>query len=160
MIFFSQVASVTIGTNGYYEFRNVPAGLYRVIIDLPGLEMNEIYTFEIGDGEVIENVNYTITENGIFITPPVGIKTLTETKLRVYPNPTTGEFKVSGLKFKDGTQNQPQSEVEVAVEIFDMTGRNVGAYSIHPDGLVDISHLPNGLYLLRIGNQTIKITKK
>jgi len=87
----------------------------------------------------------------------LGIK---NNELRVYPNPTNGEFKVSGSKFKDGTQSRTLSEVEVAVEIFNMTGRYVGAYSIRPDGLVDISHLPAGVYMLRVGNETIRIVKK
>ena len=95
---------------------------------------------------------------------------ITNYELRVYPNPTKGEFKVSGLKFKDGTLNRTLSrtlsEVEMEVEIYDVYGRLV---LISPFGggrgeecwcEVDISHFPAGIYFLRIGNQTFKIIKK
>jgi len=93
----------------------------------------------------------------------VGIKENVNNTISVTPNPTTGEFKVSGLKFNDRLLS------EVEVEIYDMTGRPVGAYCIRPNippsggtegGCIDISHLPAGIYFLRIDGQTVKIVKK
>ena len=78
-------------------------------------------------------------------------------ELRVFPNPTTGHLTISPA---GGGQGVDDLGIE-NVEIYDMTGRCVGAnLCVRPDGTIDISHLPNGLYILKIGNQTIKITKK
>jgi len=74
--------------------------------------------------------------------------------VKIYPNPTTGVLIIENGKLK--IEN---------VELYDMTGRSVAivetghALSLR-NATIDISHLPAGLYFLRIDNQTIKITKK
>jgi hypothetical protein len=80
----------------------------------------------------------------------VGIEQLrmTNDELRVYPNPTTGELRV--------TSNELQV---TSIEIFDMMGRRHECTKARmhegTKGLVmDISNLPAGIYLLR--NQTEK----
>ena len=73
-------------------------------------------------------------------------------ELRIYPNPTTGVIYVA--------MGQAPLSNNI-VEIYDMTGRSVGAnLCVHPDGTINISHLPNGLYILKIDNQTFKIVKQ
>jgi hypothetical protein len=78
--------------------------------------------------------------------------------VRVYPNPTTGELVVS-------TEYRVQS-----IEIFDVMGRSVGTYPCgRPEGnplgvastlRLDISHLQNGIYFVRITTENGIITKK
>jgi len=79
-----------------------------------------------------------------------------QSQVRIYPNPTKGEFKISGLKFNDRTLSRTLSEVEMEVEIYDVFGRSV---LISPSfgggrGEVDISHLPNGVYFIVIEGVT------
>jgi len=84
----------------------------------------------------------------------------TNNDLRIYPNPTKGKFNVSGLKFNDRTLNRTLSEVEV--EVFDIYGRLVLISPSFGEGRreVDISHLPAGVYFLRIDGKTAKVVKE
>ena len=86
-------------------------------------------------------------------------------ELRVFPNPTNGLLTISpagGGKGVDELRNRTLSEVEV--EIYDMMGRCVVVETWHalslPHATIDISHLPSGIYFLKIANETIKIVKQ
>ncbi|MCL2131677.1 MAG: leucine-rich repeat protein [Lentimicrobiaceae bacterium] len=72
----------------------------------------------------------------------------------VYPNPTTGKITVESYKVY---------KVE-SVEVYDVVGRkyNVGAKHVLPDDeiVIDISHLANGLYFLKIDGKMVKIAKQ
>jgi len=71
-------------------------------------------------------------------------------ELVIYPNPTTGQLRITNYELRDG----------VNIEIFDTTGRSVGAnLRIRPDGTINISHLPAGVYFLRVGNKSVRVVK-
>jgi len=80
--------------------------------------------------------------------------------LRVFPNPVTDNLHITTDELRIGD----------IVEIFDMNGRRVFAQrvetlhatSLHDDGtiVIDISHLPNGTYIVRIGNRSTIIIKQ
>ncbi|MCL2072908.1 MAG: putative Ig domain-containing protein [Marinilabiliaceae bacterium] len=97
----------------------------------------------------------------------VGINGNELSKLQVYPNPTSGKFFVRhcGLD-PQSPQNKgilKQVQHDGAVEIYDITGRIVHREpcTVKRATLeMDISHLPTGIYFLKIGNETIKILKK
>lgn len=67
-------------------------------------------------------------------TPPVGIEGLFAPQFTVYPNPTTGRVNI-----------QTEREIQ-RIDVLDMMGRRVFS-STH--GNVDLSPLPDGIYLLR-----------
>jgi hypothetical protein len=100
----------------------------------------------------------TVTTVGIVETPLMA-------SLRVYPNPTNGQLIIDN------------GELTIEnVEIYDMMGRTVGAnlYGRPNIGrpqigqseigqseiVLDVSGLPSGVYILRIGTQTAKFIKK
>ena len=79
-------------------------------------------------------------------------------QLTMYPNPTDGELVID---YKDAI-----NRVSTGIEIFDMMGRAVGT---HPCGrpnndgetiTIDISHLPAGMYYLRIGDRVAKFVRR
>ena len=81
-----------------------------------------------------------------------GIADITAKKITVYPNPTTGELRVTSYELQMGD-----------IVIFDVMGRNVGAGFARPatgEAIIDISHLPAGVYYLRIGGETAKVMKQ
>jgi len=104
----------------------------------------------------------------------LGVNEGERSDIRIYPNPTMGEFKVQGFK-SSRVQN---------VEIFDMMGRKIPLrhserseesrtkrivaglgsekeWQPQADGVVlNISHLSNGIYLIKIATETGIITKK
>ena len=68
-----------------------------------------------------------------------------KTKLSVYPNPAKNEFFVSGL------------DREEAVEIRNAEGRIVLEQKVNPAQPVRTDKLLNGLYLIKVGEETRKI---
>jgi hypothetical protein len=89
-----------------------------------------------------------------------GIPEPEQSKLAVYPNPTTGELHVTNVMCDSRD-----------VEIFDMLGRlqkvegrRQKAESKFPSfggvGVVDISHLPAGIYFLRVQTEKGVVTEK
>jgi hypothetical protein len=86
---------------------------------------------------------------------------ITNYELRVYPNPTNGELRIT-------KQRSAQANCELRIEnvtIYDIMGRPVEAYCIRPNEngaeiLMNISHLSAGIYFLKIGNETVKIVKE
>jgi len=84
--------------------------------------------------------------------PIVGIAEVTqESGLIIHPNPTTGELTITNA----------ESQI-TEIEIFDMMGRNVETRLIASlqNGTIDISHLPNGVYFLRIQTENGVVTRK
>ena len=70
----------------------------------------------------------------------------------VFPNPTTGVFKIS-----NGACPIVNS---IVVEIIDVTVRTVYHEPCTENREIDISHLPAGIYFVKIGNEMAKIVKK
>ena len=88
--------------------------------------------------------------------PPEAIEENTESSnIKVYPNPTTGQLIVA---CRDAINC-----VSTGIEVFDVFGRSV--YIAHPplrgglEGL-DISHLPTGIYFVRITTENGTVTRK
>ena len=80
---------------------------------------------------------------------PVGITpTDNSTRLTVYPNPASNQLTISHCYQKD-------------IHIFDMAGREVLSAKAATDTIrLNISHLPQGIYFLRAGSETIKVVRK
>ena len=68
----------------------------------------------------------------------VGVQNIQETAIQLYPNPTTGFFKLEGV---DASR----------VLVFDQLGRQVAQFN-QPAQQMDIQALPAGVYALRIEN--------
>ena len=155
----STLSYTLTNTDGYYEFTNIPAGTYRVIIDIPGLGMVSTPIIEVGENEDVIGTNYTITNSGIKVTEQVGIDNFeTNSGISVYPNPTTGQLTIRTV-VETWHAPSPQN-----IQIYDISGRVVDGwtYAIRPNNnefTIDISHLQQGMYYLRVGNETVKIIK-
>ena len=86
----------------------------------------------------------------------VSIKQLTtdNEQLTIYPNPTSGKLTVISSQL---------SEMGNGVVIYDVVGQVVSTSAMSPqspEATIDISHLANGLYFLKIDKKTIKIMKQ
>ena len=96
-----------------------------------------------------------------FGNPPVGIDDVGKgVQCAVYPNPTNGQLIVECRDAINGIST-------MNIEIFDVMGRTVGAnLAVAPDGThqsqiaMDISHLPTGIYFLRIQTETGVVVRK
>ncbi|MCL2073975.1 MAG: T9SS type A sorting domain-containing protein, partial [Marinilabiliaceae bacterium] len=85
-------------------------------------------------------------------TGEVGINNISQnSKLHVYPNPTNGKFSVVSSEMS-----------VVSIEILDIAGRLVHREpcTVNRENLeIDISHLSNGIYFVKVGNEMVKIVK-
>jgi hypothetical protein len=84
------------------------------------------------------------------------VETGNSTSLQIFPNPVQTEFVVSGIGYQVSGGY---------LEIFDLTGRRVQIEPLpitrHPSPVtVNISHLRNGVYFLKIGDQVAKFVKQ
>ena len=78
--------------------------------------------------------------------------TIDNGELRIYPNPAGNQLRIA----IGGECHSP-----VQVEIYSVVGQNVGTYGIRPDdNIIDISHLANGMYYLKVGNKTARFVKE
>jgi len=98
----------------------------------------------------------------------VGIEQLTidNGQLRIYPNPTSGELRISLPNLSEGGAYKAEN-----VEIYDIIGRvALSAETLRSlmtltslengEITIDVSSLANGMYFLKIGNQVIKFIKE
>ena len=78
---------------------------------------------------------------------------VTSYELQVYPNPTTGELRVTSYELQ-----------VTSIEIFDVYGKKEKGEGRREKGegemVLDISHLPAGFYFVRIQTDTGTVTKK
>jgi hypothetical protein len=70
--------------------------------------------------------------------------------LSVYPNPTTGKIVVSGQL------------LVVSVEIYDVVGKKLLSFQLSTldSNEIDISHLANGMYFLKVDGKVYKVVKQ
>ena len=133
---------------GSYDF-------HGKLLTASGIYYDTLQTIH-GCDSIIE-LTLTVTSVGIVETPLMA-------SLRVYPNPTTGQLivEIAGQARND----------EIDVEITDIVGKTLLSLPSLPslqapslleraggEVVIDISHLANGIYFLKVNNQIIKIIK-
>jgi hypothetical protein len=77
--------------------------------------------------------------------PSVITEPAIENDIRIYPNPVTESFRISGLT------------APAQVVVFDVSGKTVLRQTVQGEESISIGHLPKGVYPVRINNKTIKI---
>jgi len=72
--------------------------------------------------------------------------------VKIYPNPTTGKLRITNYELRDNA----------VIEIFSVVGQVVFTSTVStlsPETTIDISHLANGMYFMKIDGKTMKIVK-
>ena len=150
------VAYVESDDYGMFTFSNVPDGEYLLHVEVPGLDMLEIYDVTIVGDQIVSGMDYTISEDGIYIGWPLGISMPENENLQIYPNPgrglimmdlpVPGHYRVKAYAM-DGRM--------VLDELFESAG---GALSIRIPGE------DRGIYLIRVTgpgiDETVKYVKQ
>jgi len=152
----SGAVSVNEGSSKTFNF--TPDSGYeidQVLIDdinYPSAVANKFYTFSnVTAGHTIE----------VRFKAVVGISTIINDELgiTVYPNPTSGKLTI---KNSSSTGSLPGDGTLSVVEVYDIVGQVVFTSQLSklsPETTINISHLANGLYFLKVDNKMIKIIK-
>jgi PKD repeat protein len=125
------IANTQTNEEGEFKFDNVPvsSNKYTVYVAIPGLPMAESYIVEIGSDTVVNNLNFLVGENEIYIETISNIesKIAENNSLSVYPNPFKGQTNI--------VYEVVQSE-NVAVEIYNILGEKIHAqnFGVQPKG--------------------------
>jgi hypothetical protein len=123
--------------NGNYRFENVPAGSYRILVNVDGKPMESVNTVTLTtDADIVENVNYEITETGVVAKMPSGLK-YAVTSLIIYPNPAKDFIYL------------PQSAQNAKVQVLDVQGRIIMKIDNYKGEKLDVSTLSNGWYMVQ-----------
>ena len=113
--------------------------------------------------EVVTNQNYLIGDNIVVIWPRADVpNTISQTSQYIYSNLHVLSNSISSISektskaryfypqpAKDRIYFNSSSDLITAVKIFNILGREVASYNISSSPIV-ISHLPQGLYLLKM----------
>jgi len=145
----SGAVSVTEGNSQTFTFTaNSNYEIDQVLIDNvnnPAAVTAGTYTFENVTADHSIAVSFKET---------VGIVTITNYELRItiYPNPTDGKLRITNYELREGT----------VIEICNVVGQIVftsAVSALSPETTIDISHLANGMYYLKINEKTVKFVK-
>jgi hypothetical protein len=100
---------------------------------------------------IISNIFYPAkVEIDLTVVDDDGIEENEVSNVRIYPNPTTGQLSIE----------KGQLTID-SVDIFDIYGRKLSHYSLlNTQYSIDISHLPAGVYFLRIHTNKEIVNKK
>ncbi|MCL2246559.1 MAG: T9SS type A sorting domain-containing protein [Lentimicrobiaceae bacterium] len=85
------------------------------------------------------------------------IETLANDAVKVYPNPTSGELRITNCELG------MEAPSVVEVEIFDTYGRKISSNHLitsSSNQLINISHLPSGVYFVKIATEAGVVVKR
>ena len=103
-------------------------------------------------GELKNDLNIELYENEnkrlINLNKSTSITSESKTNHLIFPNPTTNLVNVIGL-----------GKTETEVSIYDIQGKLILSRKIIDQGIIDMSDLYNGVYLLKIGEVVHRVTK-
>jgi hypothetical protein len=157
--------SPVFNSNTYTYFVNVDGEVASFILTATATDSNATIT---GDGEkvlttganiftinVIAQDEVTALNYFVVVNCEVGIvETHCNASLLVYPKPTTGELRIEMCDMRHET-------CDMRYEIYDVYGRKVSSLKsqiLNPQ--IDISHLPAGIYILKVGEEMVKVVKR
>jgi fibronectin type 3 domain-containing protein len=142
------IGTMPAGNISYSDF-TAPAGYVYYMVEIVLTEGCDL-------SKSVSSIKSNIASND----PNVGIvETRHATSLQVSPNPTTGQLHMTNV-----TGNQRAES-----GIYDIAGRKQKAESAKAEGrkqqadgeiVIDISHLPAGVYFMRVGMETVKVVKQ
>ena len=91
----------------------------------------------------------------------IGIAHHTQPNITIFPNPTSGELRIESGELGELRIENGELRMET-VEVFDMLGRKQHAEIRESDGgvLLNITHLPSGIYLVKAAGRVWKVVKQ
>ncbi|ALA93723.1 subtilisin-like serine protease [Porphyromonas gingivalis AJW4] len=158
------VSSITLVALAGCEY-NINEGAWQTSPKFEGLTPNTSYTFRQRKAETSTHFASPASPEAVFSTAEdTGIAEVLAQSIALYPNPTNGE-----LKIKSGDLSVNRAELldvhGKTLELFDFSGKDAGANASKPNGpalerVINLSHLPAGVYFLRVKTNVGEVVKK
>jgi hypothetical protein len=79
----------------------------------------------------------------------VGVENIGVATVKIYPNPTTGELRIESESLR----------IE-SIIIYNISGKILKTENWKTENTIDISHLPSGIYFVKISTEVGEVTKK
>ena len=154
------------GNLRYFVYQSCPYNLSTVdICETYGRLLNDggtlnITSYQVSNLQCVFNVVVSdeagnkAVYSAVHLLFPEDVEELKMEELRVYPNPTSGELRIE-------VAGQARNDNE-NVEIYDVCGRKISSHHLIPTSShhLDVSQLQAGIYLLKVGNRTVKFVKE
>jgi len=150
---FELVAYTQTDDNGQFTFENLPAGVYRISFEFPGIPLDEttFVEFEISEDDDRTSIELEAlaTEDGTIVvndvTPdPVKVKEEISNLVKVYPNPSKDFIMIDFSQL---------SENEIVLKLIDNSGKTVLSRELHKGEndrvSIDVSIVGDGIYFMR-----------
>lgn len=143
-----EILAITKSDNeGKYRFEHVPIGKYDILLDMIGLEMLSVNTVSIvDDDDIIEDVGYEISEDGIKSNTVSSIRNPSMHSLNIYPNPVQEELYIKS------------TNLDEIVVIHNITGEIVKKQELK-NNKINVVDLESGLYIIQVGRYKSKFLK-
>lgn len=147
------IASTYSDINGYYEFINIPQGIYSIYVDVPGVPHQSTYTVSVTSTDTtFSNLNFVIDTTssnlGIYGDSTVITNYISDNySISVFPNPFIDNLTINYSIKKAGN---------VAFELIDIEGRVIESFNKNIDtgdyiySFNELKNLKNGIYFLKV----------
>lgn len=140
-----EVAAFTrTNANGEYSFDNLAYGEYSVFVEMINFDAYPFMVNVNADNEEVQDRNFVVEAGAIKPVTPLGVGSISDFTLDIYPNPATDMMTITGA-------------VDM-VTVYNLLGETVTTLSNNgsENMTLDVSNLSNGQYILGVtkGEQT------
>lgn len=134
-------------SDGTYTIEHVEAGTYYLLVDVPYIPHSDTLFFTVPEDAEVLGADYAILPEGIESngTPYLGLNELKEVQWSISPNPAVKSVEIA------------VDHVVKTIQVIAVDGTVVS--EVYPDSLktiLDISHLKQGVYLIRLDQSAPK----
>lgn len=140
------IAYTQTNAAGYFEFTNIAVGDYTIVVDIPGMIMEETTAIRITENEQEVGLQYVISEESMITETgqATDIQQIETTNISLYPNPVKGTVYIEGVTNPD-------------VKVYSIQG----ALVLQTNGNeVDLSKYAKGMYILQVGDSRMTVIKE
>ena len=131
------------GTTEIPLVTGIPMDENATVVVVPATELRDnITTIDVFAEDLATNNRYTVT-----FTLATGLNELHDKQVKLYPNPTTGILNIN-------------SDKNANIYIYATDGSLIGEYELFNNKQIDLSHLSNGIYFVKILTENQIVTKK
>ena len=129
------------GTTVAPLIEGIPIDENATVVVVPAEELPGATTIDVFAEDLATYQRYTLN-----FTVQVGIEDQNANNIKVYPNPNSGQFYISGIK-------------DATVNIYTISGKRIAEYK-NSNGNIDASELSNGIYFVKINSEENTVTKR